>query len=284
MKVLLTGANGQLGRCFQDLLPNSWELWATDATELDITNKENVFLAVDGYKPDAIVNAAAYTAVDKAESDSITAALINKSGPEYLALAAKKNNAIFVHVSTDYVFDGSAKSPYLETDKTNPLGIYGQTKLDGEIAVRDVNPDAIIVRTAWVFSEYGNNFVKTMLRLAKDRASLDIVSDQCGCPTYAGDIAQAIISLLSKNADGGIYHFCGDKEVSWNKFAEEIFSIAYNTHKLEKSPIVNAIKAEQYPTPAKRPAYSTLNCEKIEALGIKRSEWGSALGKIIPLL
>ncbi|WP_261143737.1 SDR family oxidoreductase, partial [Serratia entomophila] len=168
-------------------------------------------------------------------------------------------------------------APYREADVTNPLGVYGKTKLDGEIAVAGAHPEAIIIRTAWVFSEYGNNFVKTMLRLAKDRDVLGIVADQRGCPTYAGDIAQAIIDLLQRQAEGGVYHFCGDKEVSWSEFAEAIFAAAMAQGLLEKSPQVNGITTEQYPTPAKRPAYSSLDCEKIERLGISRSNWVSAL-------
>ncbi|UFT95776.1 dTDP-4-dehydrorhamnose reductase [Pectobacterium carotovorum] len=277
MNVLLTGSNGQLGRCFQDRLPAGWQVWATDTAELDITDYSKVLAAVKECQPDAIVNAAAYTAVDKAESEPELAALVNKTGPENLARAAKEVGARLVHVSTDYVFDGTATVPYVETDKTNPLGVYGQTKLDGEIAVSTVLPDAIIIRTAWVFSEYGNNFVKTMLRLAKDRDELSIVSDQRGCPTYAGDIAQAIIDLLKLNAEGGIYHFCGDKEVSWCQFAEATFDTALRLKKLEKDPVVKAITTEQYPTPAARPLYSVLNCGKISELGVVPSDWRQAL-------
>ncbi|ATA24705.1 NAD(P)-dependent oxidoreductase [Brenneria goodwinii] len=281
MKILLTGANGQLGRCFQDRLPEGWQVWATDTAELDITDYEKVLSAVKEFQPDAIVNAAAYTAVDKAESEPELAALVNKTGTENLARAAKEVGARLVHVSTDYVFDGKATVPYVETDKTNPLGVYGQTKLDGEIAVSHILPDAIIIRTAWVFSEYGNNFVKTMLRLAKDRDELGIVADQRGCPTYAGDIAQAIIDLLNLKASGGIYHFCGDKEVAWNEFAEAIFKKAIELDKLNKAPVINAITTAQYPTPAKRPLYSSLNCSKIKNICVEPSNWKCRLSDII---
>lgn len=185
MKVLLTGSKGQLGSCFQDRLPAGWEIWATDSDVLDITDLNAVRVAVTNFQPNIIVNAAAYTAVDKAETEHELATLINKVGPENLAVAANEVGARLVHVSTDYVFDGTASTPYIETDVTNPLGMYGLTKLDGEIAVAAVQPEAIIIRTAWVFSEYGNNFVKTMLRLAKERDTLSIVADQRGCPTYA---------------------------------------------------------------------------------------------------
>ncbi|WP_436910793.1 dTDP-4-dehydrorhamnose reductase [Klebsiella michiganensis] len=284
MKILLTGANGQLGQCFQDRVPSDWDVWATDTSELDITDKDLVLAAVSKYKPDVIVNAAAYTAVDKAESDIDTARLANKIGPENLAIAASQNDAIFVHVSTDYVFDGTASIPYEESDDTNPLGIYGLTKLEGEIAVKNALPNAIILRTAWVFSEYGNNFVKTMLKLAKGRDSLGIVSDQRGCPTYAGDIANAIILLIQSNSNGGIFHFCGDEEVSWSEFAQAIFDTAVKAGKLTKPPTINGITTEQYPTPAKRPAYSTLNCSKIATYGISSSQWRRALTEIIQVL
>lgn len=281
MKVLLTGSKGQLGSCFQDRLPAGWDVWATDSDTLDITDLDKVKQAVAQYQPDVIVNAAAYTAVDKAETEPELAALINATGPKNLALAAKEAGARLVHVSTDYVFDGKATTPYVETDATNPLGVYGQTKLDGELAVAEVLPEAIIIRTAWVFSEYGNNFVKTMLRLAKDRDTLGIVADQRGCPTYAGDIAQAIIDLLQKKAEGGIYHFCGDKEVAWNEFASIIFDLASKVDIIKNKPIVNGITSAQYPTPAARPKYSTLSCSKINSYGIASSTWIQSLGDVI---
>ncbi|WP_263064943.1 dTDP-4-dehydrorhamnose reductase [Dickeya dadantii] len=284
MKVLLTGANGQLGRCFQDRLPDGWSVLATDTDSLDITDEAQVQATVKSWQPDAIVNAAAYTAVDKAESEPALAARINVAGPEYLARAARQLGARFIHVSTDYVFDGTATRPYSETDATHPLGVYGQTKLDGERAVLKVNPAAQIVRTAWVFSEYGNNFVKTMLRLGRERDTLGVVADQRGCPTYAGDIAGAIITLLQQQADAGLYHFCGDEEVSWHEFASAIFAIAGEQQVLTRAPVINAITTEQYPTPAARPAYSTLDCGKIARLGIQPSAWREALGVIIPKL
>lgn len=281
MKVLLTGSKGQLGSCFQDRLPAGWDVWATDSDTLDITDLDKVKQAVAQYQPDVIVNAAAYTAVDKAETEPELAGLINATGPKNLALAAKEAGARLVHVSTDYVFDGKATTPYVETDATNPLGVYGQTKLDGELAVAEVLPEAIIIRTAWVFSEYGNNFVKTMLRLAKDRDTLGIVADQRGCPTYAGDIAQAIIDLLQKEAEGGVYHFCGDKEVAWNEFAEAIFVSALKSGVLAAKPQINGITTEQYPTPAKRPKYSVMNCRKINSQGVTLSMWHERIDDVI---
>ncbi|QQA77469.1 dTDP-4-dehydrorhamnose reductase [Pectobacterium parmentieri] len=281
MRILLTGANGQLGRCFQDRLPIGWEILATDSGELDITDLARVEEVVKAFQPDAIVNAAAYTAVDKAESEPELAEKINAIGPENLAITANKQGIQLVHVSTDYVFDGNATEPYEEDSVTNPLSVYGKTKLAGEQAVTKVSPEAIIVRTAWVFSEYGNNFVKTMLRLVKERDALSIVADQRGCPTYAGDLAQAIISLLEKNAEGGIYHYSGDQEVSWYEFAQAIFAVAAQKAVLSKVPALTSITTAQYPTPAHRPAYSTLSGEKIKVLGIALSDWERALKKTI---
>ncbi|WP_323639667.1 dTDP-4-dehydrorhamnose reductase [Pectobacterium polonicum] len=279
MRILLTGANGQLGRCFQDRLPVGWEILATDSAELDITDLERVEEVVKNFQPDSIVNAAAYTAVDKAESEPELAAKINVIGPENLAIVASKQGIRLVHVSTDYVFDGNATEPYREDSATNPLSVYGKTKLAGEQAVAKASPEAIIVRTAWVFSEYGNNFVKTMLRLAKERDTLSIVNDQRGCPTYAGDLAQAIISLLEKNVEGGVYHYCGDEEVSWYEFAQAIFSVAIEKAVLKKAPTLKPITTTQYPTPAHRPAYSTLSGNKINKSEITLSNWQDVLKK-----
>ncbi|AYH15259.1 dTDP-4-dehydrorhamnose reductase [Pectobacterium parmentieri] len=281
MKILLAGANGQLGRCFQDRLPTGWEILATDSASLDITDLAHVEEVVKGFQPDAIVNAAAYTAVDRAESEPEIAEKINVTGPENLAVVASKQGIRLIHVSTDYVFDGSATEPYSEDSATNPLSVYGKTKLAGEQAVTKVSPEAMIVRTAWVFSEYGTNFVKTMLRLAKERDTLNIVNDQRGCPTYAGDLAQAIISLLEKNAEGGIYHYCGDKEVSWYEFAEEIFKIANKRNTIYSTLTLTAINTGAYPTPAKRPKYSVLSCIKIKSQGIYPSNWVKNLNAII---
>lgn len=281
MKILLTGASGQLGRCFQDRLPEGWQLHAFGSAELDIGNKSQVEEIVSSLKPDAIVNAGAYTAVDKAENEPELAAKVNTLGPENLALAARSVGAKLIHVSTDYVFDGQGNRPYLETDATHPLGVYGKTKLDGELAALAAYPDTVVVRTAWVFSEYGNNFVKTMVKLAETRDALGIVSDQRGCPTYAGDLAAALITLLKVSAAGGVYHYSGDREVSWFEFADRIFDIAVAEERLEKKPTLNPMTTEQYPTPAQRPAYSVLDGEKIKSLGVILSDWDTALKAII---
>lgn len=277
MKIVLIGANGQLGRCFQDSLPEEWQLKTFDSKELDISDKAAVMAAIITNKPDVIVNAAAYTAVDKAESEPERAIAVNTHGPENLALAAKFVGARFVHVSTDYVFDGTAKIPYVETDAVNPLGVYGKSKLGGELLVSALMPSAIILRTAWVFSEYGNNFVKTMLRLAESRDSLGIVSDQYGCPTYAGDIADSIIKMIKISAVGGVYHYCGNNRVSWAEFAKLIFSKAESFGVIKKIPRIQFISTDDYPTPAVRPKFSVLSTQKLNALNIPPSSWQESL-------
>ncbi|MBS0893513.1 dTDP-4-dehydrorhamnose reductase [Tatumella sp. JGM130] len=280
MKILLTGANGQLGRCFRDLVSETDTVLALGSQELDISNRQAVIETAKQFQPDIIINAAAYTAVDKAESEPERAAAVNSHGPENLALAAKAVGVRLVHVSTDYVFDGTGSTPYLETDAVNPLGVYGQTKLAGELLVRSILPDAIIVRTAWVFSEYGNNFVKTMLRLAKDRSELGIVADQVGCPTYAGDIATVILKMLKENAAGGIYHYCGDRSLSWAEFAKIIFLKAEYFGIIKDKPKVNLISTEEYPTPAKRPNYSVLSAYKVSKYH-PPSNWDLSLDNVL---
>lgn len=287
MKILLTGANGQLGSCLLDRCPPNWEMIATDAETLDITNQQKVAQFINKTKPDVIINAAAYTAVDKAEQEVELAQQINEFGALYLAQQAADLNIPFVHVSTDYVFDGKADKPYLETDLVHPQSVYGQTKLAGEQAVLAAYPKAVIVRTAWVFSEYGNNFIKTMLRLGKERNELSIVDDQIGSPTYAGEIANAIIRLIltqKKNENiHGIYHFTGNEVMSWFDFASLIFEQALKSKVIEAAPKLNPIPTSAYPTPAIRPAYSVLCCDKMAPIYqhsdlIKSVDW--VLGRL----
>lgn len=270
MKILLTGANGQLGRCLQDRFPSDWNIVATDSCKLDISNLKQVQQFIIQEQPDAIINAAAYTAVDKAEQETLLAQQINELGPLYLAEQASLLDIPFIHVSTDYVFNGDANQPYLETDAVDPKSIYGKTKLAGEKSVIKTYPNAIIVRTAWVFSEYGNNFLKTMLRLGKERDEISIVSDQIGSPTYAGEIANAIIKLLVNQKEKenvyGIYHFTGQTVMSWFDFSTLIFAQAFKNGLITKIPKLNPIPTSKYPTPAKRPEYSVLCCDKIEPI------------------
>ena len=287
MRILLTGKNGQLGRCFQDLLKGTnHELHAYGSDALNIADAQQIIDVVQQIKPDIIVNAAAYTAVDKAETDSENAYLVNAMGPELLAKQAADLGVPFIHVSTDYVFDGSAAQPYLPTDQTNPQGVYGASKLAGELNVAAACEKYIILRTAWVFSEYGNNFVKTMVRLAKERDELGVVADQYGCPTYAGDLAQAILQICdqyvqNKSLVWGVYHYCGDTPTSWHGFARAIFAKAYELGVIIKCPQLKAISSDQYPTPAKRPEYSIMKDERLYLLGVVSSDWFLGLNAVL---
>ena len=274
MRVLLTGAYGQLGRCLLDRFPADWILLACGSAELDITNRTAVERIVRRFRPQVIMNAAAYTAVDKAETDRIRAMKINAIGPENLARAARQVGAQLLHVSTDYVFDGSKPTPYVESDPPCPANFYGLSKWEGEKRIQAMLPRAIIIRTAWMFSEYGNNFVKTMLRLAQSHASINVVNDQCGCPTYAGDLAQAMIALALDVNAAGVYHFCGDKAVSWYEFAQTIFQRCGGTDPALRAVEVCPIASAQYKQQACRPMNSMMRSERMAHL---TSGWEQAL-------
>jgi dTDP-4-dehydrorhamnose reductase len=287
MKILIAGKNGQVGRCLVDQLSTMSDvtLLALDRDQLDITDATQVNKIVAEFNPNIIINAAAYTAVDKAEQESELAYVINRDGPHNLAVAANEINATIIHISTDYVFTGDSLESYVETDNTNPQGEYGRSKLAGEQAVERACSRHIILRTAWVFGEHGNNFVKTMLRLAKTRDTLGVVADQFGGPTYAGDIAKAIVAISEQVIDGnlayGIYHYSGFPHVSWHTFAEKIFEIALEQDVIVQPIKVNPITTLDYPTPAKRPVNSRLNCDKVHnAFGIQQSDWQAALVRI----
>lgn len=290
MRILLTGKNGQLGRCFQDVLKNTnHELFAYGSAELNIADVQQVAEIIQQVKPDIIVNAAAYTAVDKAESDAEKAYLVNATGPELLAEQAAVLNIPLIHVSTDYVFDGDAVEPYLPTGPTNPQGVYGASKLAGELNIVAACEKHIILRTAWVFSEYGHNFVKTMVRLAKERDELSVVADQYGCPTYAGDLAKAILHICEQHEQGkplawGTYHYCGDTPTSWHGFARAIFTKAESLGVIEKRPQLTAISSDQYPTPAKRPEYSVLSTKALNEIGVEISPWSAGLSAALSKL
>lgn len=298
MRVLVTGSKGQVGSCLVERvnklkansqnsnLRESIELLAVDREHLDITNKAAVIESVESFKPDFIINAAAHTAVDRAEEEIELSYAINLDGPQFLAEAANNIGATILHISTDYVFPGNKKGIYTESDETGPLGVYGKSKLAGEQAVADANPKHIILRTAWVFGEHGNNFVKTMLRVGADRDELNVVADQFGGPTYAGDIADALITMMVKinsdvqNHNFGVFHYAGYPHVSWCDFAKAIFEQADKAN-LIKAPSVNGITTDMYPTPAKRPENSKLSCDKIKAnFGIPASDWKTALNNI----
>ncbi|HBJ67089.1 dTDP-4-dehydrorhamnose reductase [Alcaligenes phenolicus] len=278
--ILITGAHGQLGRSFACLRVSTdpdVELVMLGHAELDITQADSIALALEQHRPDVVINAAAYTAVDKAESEPDTAHLINGVAPGLLAAACAERGIGLVHVSTDYVFDGPGKQPYTEDAPTHPVSVYGKSKLAGEQAILAALPSAIILRTSWVFGQFGNNFLKTMLRLGRERTELNIVDDQIGGPSYAPHIAQVLLELAerlyeSKQGSGkqqspsGVYHFAGQPSVSWYGFAQEIFDQAVRLDLLTQAPRLTAISTSQYPTPAKRPANSSLQQGRLDAL------------------
>ncbi len=259
-KVLVTGAAGQLGSEIRAIAPSEGYIFA-DRSVLDISDKEVMALFIDLNDIDTIINCAAYTAVDKAEEDVENADLINHIAIKNMAEIAREKGLKLVHVSTDYVFDGKNYKPYTEEDSPNPTGIYGKTKLAGEEALMKIAPrNSIIIRTSWVYSSFGNNFVKTMLRLGKERDELGVIYDQIGTPTYAADLAAAILEILPKidNPKPEIYHYSNEGAISWYDFAKEIMKMA------KLSCQINPIETWQYPTPAKRPHYSLLNKAKIK--------------------
>ena len=287
MNILLTGADGQVGRELAARLRHRANLLAANRAALDITDRNAVFQAASSFRPELIINAAAYTAVDKAESDANTAYAVNRDAVRHLAEAAAAHGAAVLHISTDYVFDGAADAPYRETDPVNPQSVYGKSKLAGEEALAAC-PRHIILRTAWVFGTHGGNFVKTMLRLGRERDSLGIVADQYGAPTPAAAIADALVAIADAVrqpgfANWGIYHYFGSPYTSWHGFAERIFHAAAAQGILPAVPQLNAIATADYPTPARRPANSRLDCGKIQnTFGIKPADWQAALADLKP--
>ncbi|MEZ8916231.1 dTDP-4-dehydrorhamnose reductase [Vibrio lentus] len=288
MRVLITGCYGQVGSCLTQKLANNENITvrALDREHLDITSQDAVNATVIEFKPCIIINAAAHTAVDQAEEEVDLSYAINRDGPKYLAQAAQSVGAAMLHISTDYVFEGNKAGEYVETDATNPQGVYGKSKLAGEIAVAEACDKHIILRTAWVFGESGNNFVKTMLRLGENRDALSIVGDQFGGPTYAGDIANALIQIAkrinqSDAVEYGVYHYSGLPHVSWFDFADAIFDVAVEQGVLANKPSLTSITTDQYSTPAKRPSNSRLSTEKITlGFSAKASDWKAALNNI----
>ena len=283
INILVTGSNGQLGSEIRELSSQyEYNFFFTDREVLDITNQEVLKNFIDTNKINTIINCAAYTAVDKAEEDEVNADKINNLAVKYLSEISKEKNIKLVHVSTDYVFNGENFKPYFEDDATNPDGVYGKTKLDGEKAIREVNPlNSIIIRTSWVYSSFGNNFVKTMLRLGKERESLGVIFDQVGTPTYARDLAKAILDILQKinNKQVEIYNYSNEGVLSWYDFAQEIMRIA----KLECR--VNPIETREYPTPAKRPHFSLLNKSKIKTeFNITIPYWKDSLDECLKVM
>lgn len=283
--ILLTGAKGQLGNeltiALQPLTKNNGiELLLTDVDTLDICNCEAVMSYCATHRPDIIINCAAYTAVDKAESDKEMAQKLNVEAIGNLAQAAKSINAKIIHISTDYVFDGTAHEPYKESDATSPKSVYGITKAEGEQNLLKICPDAIILRTAWLYSTYGRNFVKTMLSLGEQRDKLTVVADQFGTPTYAADLAAAIVHIMSHTTwEPGIYHFTNSGFATWYDFASAIMLLSHTNCE------VLPIATEQYPTPAQRPHYSVLSKQKItDTFGLIPPHWLEALTRCLDKL
>lgn len=275
MVVVVTGANGQLGQSLQLVAPifPQIEFVFCNSAQLDITNKANIEKVFAKKKPDYCINAAAYTAVDLAETEIEKATKINVFGVQNLAETCLAHHCILLHISTDFVFDGDANLPYSETDDTNPKSVYGKTKLAGEKAIQAILPHYYIVRTAWVYSEFGHNFMKTMLRLGAERSSLSVVDDQIGTPTNAVDLAKVLIAMVLKpSAPFGIYHFSNEGQCSWYDFSKKIME--NNGVNIE----LISIKSTSYPTPAVRPKYSVLNKNKIKnSFEIEISDWETSL-------
>lgn len=280
--VLITGANGQLGNALRQEIENDPDINPiyTDYEDLDITCAEDIDHFLKKHHVDIVVNCAAYTAVDRAESDNIRAAAINTGAVGNLGQAAAKHGFRVIHISTDYVFSGENFRPYEENDEPYPHSIYGRTKLEGEGLLSSFCKNAIIIRTAWLYSEFGNNFVKTMLRLAGEKDQLNVVCDQIGTPTYAGDLAAAIHSVISNpNWQPGIYHFTNEGVISWYDFAKAIFEISGKKMK------VNPIRTAEYPTPAKRPLYSVLSKGKIKRnYNLEIPYWRDSLVRCLDIL
>ena len=288
MKILVTGKNGQLGSELQKTCPSNVELICFGSKELDISNAEQVNELLITHSPDIVINAAAYTAVDKAETDTDTAYAVNEQGAANLANACKNIDAKLIHISTDFVFDGTSTMPYTASDATNPLGVYGASKLAGEQAINEIlGSQATIVRTAWVYSVFGNNFVKTMLRLMAEKEQLGIVGDQVGTPTWAAGLANMLWALVAKASSEQVLNIENTATIlnwtdagvaSWYDFAVAIQELAIEQGLLIKSIPISAIPAASYPTPAKRPAFSVLNKAQAEEIsGVNTVHWRAQL-------
>lgn len=288
MKILVTGADGQLGRELTACLGE--DALGLNRQALDITDQAAVLGVISRQRPGAVINAAAYTAVDKAEQDAQTAFAINRGGAAHLAQACAGQGIPLLHVSTDYVFDGSKGSPYTESDAPAPTGVYGQSKWAGEQAVREHCARHLILRISWVFGAHGHNFVKSMLRLARERPELRVVDDQHGCPTHAGAAAAQLAGLARKAARGddlpwGTYHYCGSPATSWHGFASAIVRAAQRHGLIEHTPPIHPIATHEYPTPARRPANSVLDCGHIaRELGIQPVPWARGLDEVLRAL
>ncbi|WP_242203334.1 dTDP-4-dehydrorhamnose reductase [Aestuariivivens insulae] len=278
INVLVTGGNGQLASCIKDIEAKYDDLnfIYTDYQDLDICDLDQVQSFFSDNKIDYCVNCAAYTAVDQAENEIEKAYNINANGAKNLAMVCKEYEAILIHISTDFVFDGNKTEPYTEKDKPNPISVYGASKLQGEVEIQKVLKEHFIIRTSWLYSEYGNNFMRTMLKLSETRDEISVVSDQIGTPTYAGDLAAVIIKIIRiKSKDFGLYHYSNEGAVSWFEFAKAIFDLS------KVKIIIKPIKSKDYPVLARRPVYSVLEKSKVKkTLGIGVPYWRDSLVKI----
>lgn len=278
-KILVTGGNGQLAQCLKDVVKNNDELDVNfqDLPELDITNIQQLVSYFSKNELDYCINCAAYTAVELAEEQSDLAYAVNADGPKNLAEVCKKYQVKLLHISTDFVFDGKKQTPYIESDMPNPLGVYGASKWQGERNIQEIMEDYFIIRTSWLYSEYGNNFMKSMLRLSETRDEISVVSDQIGAPTYAGDLAEVLIKIiLSSSPNYGVYHYSNSGAISWYDFAVEIFT------QFGKKIEVKPITTKDYPTAAKRPKFSVLDTTKIENnFDCTLKDWQASLNKVI---
>lgn len=293
-RILLTGKNGQVGSELQRALAPLGSVIAVDSDEMDLVDADAIRQMLRSFKPSIIVNPAAFTAVDKAESESDIANKVNAVAPGIMAEEARKLGAVLVHYSTDYVFDGDKPSPYVEADNPNPQSVYGRTKLAGESAIRSSGCKHLILRTSWVYGVHGGNFVKTILRLAKERDELRIVADQFGAPTWARDLAQTTAMALElwqgrgwDAKSGGLYHLTGGGRTNWHGFAEEIVRQArkYDASLADKQLVIKPIATHEYPVPAKRPANSVLANDRIrETFGIVLPPWQESLAECVRLI
>lgn len=282
MNILVTGCNGQLGNEITDRQPQYPQIkwFNTDIAELDITDRDAIDKFIAENHIDGIINCAAYTAVDRAEDDVEKATLLNVTGPANLAAAIEQAGGWLIHISTDYVFDGNHCTPYTEDEPTNPMSVYGKTKQEAEVAVMQLCSHTMVIRTAWLYSEYGNNFVKTMIRLGREREQLKVVYDQIGTPTYAGDLADTILTIVNKGINPGLYHFTDEGVISWYDFTKAIHELTGIT-----TCEVLPIRSEEYPTKAHRPSFSVLDKQKIKATySISIPYWRDSLQHCIHLL
>ena len=287
-KIMITGADGQTGRHLVQLFnENGYNVTGCNHQMLDITSEQEVINTVTKLKPDILINAAAYTAVDKAEDEESFAYQVNCSGAKHLAQAAYKTGCRFFHLSTDYVFDGEKEDAYIETDQPNPKNAYGRTKLAGETAVMEACPQALILRVSWVFSQHGNNFLKTMLRLTKERDEIRVVDDQKGGPTWAGHIAQVFLKLMQETSEdkaSGIYHFSGSPWCSWYEFAQYIFNRAGHFNPAIEKTKLSPIPSSEFPVKAYRPKNSRLKSTQLKSLLKKDLSWYDSVDDVLKTL